>query len=90
MCLKSSGGVYTDSNYMIYDCNWNCTLTLPLTRVYYFLNTTYIIVRDVVKELYRLMNCSNGGLGGNGSGGHVYGELSKGSMDLVIDDLGKI
>ena len=75
---------------MIYDCNCNCTLTLlPLTRVYYFLNTTYIIVRDVVKELYRLMDSSNCHLGGCGSGGHVYGELSSGSLKMLIDDLGK-
>ena len=33
-------------------------------------------------SLYRSMNCSNGGLGGNGSGGAIYGELTRGSMDL--------
>ena len=38
-----------------------------------------------IEKAYQLINSAFGGVGGNGSGGPIYGELTSGSMQLIID-----
>jgi hypothetical protein len=40
-----------------------------------------------VERLYGMIQRHTGGLGGNGSGGPIYGELAKGSMQKVVDKM---
>lgn len=42
-----------------------------------------------VKELYAIINKATGRIGGNGSGGPCYGELTIGNMQKTIDKLKK-
>ena len=41
--------------------------------------------RAAVKQVYSIVSKATGKLGGNGSGGPIYGELRKGVMQQVID-----
>ena len=43
-----------------------------------------------VKLLYGIIQRHTGGLGGNGSGGPIYGELAKGSMQKVVNKMIKL
>jgi hypothetical protein len=40
-----------------------------------------------VKNVYRFIQQATGSLGGNGSGGPIYGELTVGSMQSIINYL---
>ena len=42
-------------------------------------------VIPAVKKVYSLVNRRTGSLGGNGAGGAIYGELTSGSMQKMID-----
>jgi len=46
-----------------------------------------IIVPPCVKKVYRFIQQATGSLGGNGSGGPIYGEITVGSMQSIINYL---
>jgi hypothetical protein len=46
-----------------------------------------IVVSPAVRHVYSVVNKSTGALGGNGSFGAIYGELSEGSMQRVVNVL---
>jgi len=47
--------------------------------------TTEIIVKDNVKQVYGIVRQLTGSLGGNGSHGPIYGELTMGSMQKMVN-----
>jgi len=44
-----------------------------------------IVVHPTVKKIYHIVNKMTGNLGGNGSGGAIYGELTSGSMQKMVN-----
>ena len=46
-----------------------------------------IAIPDKVAKIYKLIHKKSGALGGNGYNGAIYGELTVGSMQRVIDIL---
>lgn len=44
-----------------------------------------IVVSPSVKKIYHIVNKMTGSIGGNGSGGAIYGELTVGSMQKMVD-----
>ncbi|RYY86429.1 hypothetical protein EON63_05805 [archaeon] len=49
--------------------------------------TNRLVVPDSAKIVYKVLNKATGSLGGNGYNGAIYGELTIGSMQKVINIL---
>mmetsp|Transcript_15582 Transcript_15582/g.28320 ORF Transcript_15582/g.28320 Transcript_15582/m.28320 type:complete len:433 (-) Transcript_15582:221-1519(-) len=44
-----------------------------------------VVIQPNVHKVYRAVRCLTGSIGGNGSGGAIYGELTVGSMQKMVD-----